>query len=143
VLPESEPLRVPIGVDPAEAVSLVLNYTTAYQLLHRIANLRSGQSVLIHGAAGGVGTASLQLGSLAGLKMFGTASKAKHHLVGALGGIPIDYRTEDFAGVPPAWMRYWIRLAAATGGARIAPLVRAGGLSGTECQRLSMVGAET
>jgi NADPH:quinone reductase-like Zn-dependent oxidoreductase len=92
----TEPVRVPLGLDPAEAVRLVLNYTTAYQLLHRIASLRSGQSVLIHGAAGGVGTAALQLGSLAGLKMFGTASKAKHHLVVALGGIPIDYRTEDF-----------------------------------------------
>ena len=43
-----------------------------------------------------VGTAALQLGSLAGLKMFGTASKAKHELVASLGGIPIDYRTEDF-----------------------------------------------
>jgi NADPH:quinone reductase-like Zn-dependent oxidoreductase len=96
VLPESEPVRVPLGLDPAEAVSLVLNYTTAYQLLHRIANLRSGQSVLIHGAAGGVGTAALQLGSLGGLKMFGTASKAKHHLVAALGGLPIDYQSEDF-----------------------------------------------
>ena len=90
-------MPVPLGLDPAEAVSLVLNYTTAYQLLHRIANLRSDQSVLIHGAAGGVGTAALQLGALAGSKMFGTpASKAKHHLITALEGIPIHYRTEDF-----------------------------------------------
>jgi NADPH:quinone reductase-like Zn-dependent oxidoreductase len=97
VLPESELVRVPAGLDPAEAVSLVLNYTTAYQLIHRIAKLRLGESVLIHGAGGGVGTAALQLGSLVGLKMFGTASKAKHDLVAELGGIPIDYRTEDFA----------------------------------------------
>src|SRR5580704_9625161 len=96
VLPESELVQMPAGLDPAEAVSLVLNYTTAYQLIHRIAKLRRGESVLIHGAAGGVGTAALQLGSLAGLKMFGTASKPKHDLVVALGGIPIDYRTEDF-----------------------------------------------
>src|SRR5580692_5373309 len=96
VLPESELVRVPAGLDPAEAVSLVLNYTTAYQLIHRIAKLRRGESVLIHGAAGGVGTAALQLGSLAGLKMFGTASKPKHNLVASLGGIPIDYRNEDF-----------------------------------------------
>ncbi len=96
VLPESELVRVPAGLEPAEAVSLVLNYTTAYQLIHRMAKLRKGESVLIHGAAGGVGTAALQLGSLAGLKMFGTASKPKHDLVAALGGIPIDYRTEDF-----------------------------------------------
>src|ERR1700686_596125 len=69
VLPESELIQVPAGLDPAEAVSLILNYTTAYQLIHRIARLRQGESVLIHGAAGGVGTAALQLGSLAGLKM--------------------------------------------------------------------------
>ena len=73
--------------------------------------------MLIHGAAGGVGTAALQLGSLVGLKMFGTASKHKHDLVAALGGIPIDYRTEDFgqraAGVDAAFDpiggRNWLR----------------------------------
>jgi NADPH:quinone reductase-like Zn-dependent oxidoreductase len=96
VLPESELVQVPPELDPAETVSLVLNYTTAYQLIHRIAKLSGGESVLIHGAAGGVGTAALQLGSLAGLKMFGTASKPKHDLVSAFSGIPIDYRTEDF-----------------------------------------------
>ncbi len=96
LVPESEAVRVPAGLDSAETVSLILNYTTAYQLIHRIANLQRGESVLIHGAAGGVGTAALQLGSLDGLKMFGTASKPKHALVAELGGIPIDYRTEDF-----------------------------------------------
>jgi NADPH:quinone reductase-like Zn-dependent oxidoreductase len=117
VLRESELVRVPDGLDPAEAVSLVLNYTTAYQLIHRIAQLSRGDSALIHGAAGGVGTAALQLGSHAGLKMFGTASKPKHDLVAALGGIPIDYRTEDFvqraAGVravfDPIGGRNWLR----------------------------------
>jgi NADPH:quinone reductase-like Zn-dependent oxidoreductase len=117
VLPESELVSVPAGLDAAEAVSLVLNYTTAYQLIHRIAELRHGQSALIHGAAGGVGTAALQLASLAGLKMFGTASKPKHDLVASLGGIPIDYRTEDFvqsaAGVnavfDPIGGRNWLR----------------------------------
>jgi NADPH:quinone reductase-like Zn-dependent oxidoreductase len=92
----SELIRVPAGVDPAEAVSLPLNYVTAQQLIHRIAQLHPGQSVLIHGAAGGVGTAALELGKLAGLSMFGTASGGKHDLVTALGGIPIDYKTDDF-----------------------------------------------
>jgi NADPH:quinone reductase-like Zn-dependent oxidoreductase len=95
-VPASELTRVPAGVDPAEAVSLVLNYVTAQQLIHRIAGLESGQTVLIHGAAGGVGTAALELGRLAGLKMFGTASRGKHDLVTALGGIPIDYKKDDF-----------------------------------------------
>lgn len=92
----AELIRVPASVDPAEAVSLVLNYVTAQQLIHRIAQLQSGQSVLIHGAAGGVGTALLELGQIDGLKMFGTASRAKHDLVAARGGIPIDYKTDDF-----------------------------------------------
>ena len=95
-VPASELTNVPDGVDPAEAVSLILNYVTAHQLIHRIAELRPGQSVLIHGAAGGVGTALLELGKLADLKMYGTASRSKHDLVTALGAIPIDYKTDDF-----------------------------------------------
>jgi len=108
-IPASELIRVPEGVDPAEAVSLVLNYATAHQLIHRIADLRPEQSVLIHGAAGGVGTALLELGQLAGLKMYGTASRSKHGLVSSLGGIPIDYKTDDFV-------------------ARILPMTRGGGV---------------
>ena len=95
LLPESELVLVPNGLDAAEAVSLVLNYVTAYQMLNREAKLQSGDSILIHGAAGGVGTAMLQLGKLMGLKMFGTASKGKHELVNSLGGIPIDYKSPD------------------------------------------------
>jgi NADPH:quinone reductase-like Zn-dependent oxidoreductase len=96
VVPASRLVRVPNGLDPAEAVSLVLNYVTAYQMLHRVAKLREGQRVLIHAAAGGVGTAALQLGELAGLEMFGTASKPKHAVVASLGATPIDYRSENF-----------------------------------------------
>jgi NADPH:quinone reductase-like Zn-dependent oxidoreductase len=95
-VPAGELTRVPAGVDPVEAVSLVLNYVTAQQMIHRIAQLQPGQTVLIHGAAGGVGTAALELGKLAGLKMFGTASRSKHDLVTSLGGIPIDYKSDDF-----------------------------------------------
>ncbi len=87
---------VPDGLDPAEAVSLVLSYVTAYQMLHRLAKVQRGQTILIHGAGGAVGTALLELGKLIELKMFGTASKPKHDLVNELGGIPIDYRGEDF-----------------------------------------------
>ena len=97
LVPAAHLVPVPGRVDPAEAVSLVLNYVTAYQMLHRIAALRAGQTVLIHSAAGGVGTSALQLGKIAGLNMFGTASKPKHDLVSALGAVPIDYRSENFA----------------------------------------------
>src|SRR5262249_16858887 len=67
-------IPVPVGVDPAEAVAVVLNYITAYQMLHRSAKVKPGQRVLIHGASGGVGTALLQLGRLAGVEMYGTSS---------------------------------------------------------------------
>src|SRR4029453_17571875 len=70
-VPQRELVPVPSGLDPAEAVSLILNYVTAYQMLHRSAKVRPGQRVLIHGAAGGVGSALLQLGRLAGLEMYG------------------------------------------------------------------------
>ncbi len=93
---ESELVPVPPGLDLAEAVSLVLNYTTAQQMLFRIGRVNPGDRILVHGAAGGVGTALLQLGTMSGLRLFATASKAKHALVESLGGIPIDYKTEDF-----------------------------------------------
>src|SRR5262252_9005110 len=95
-LPQRELVPVPSGLGAAEAVSLVLNYVTAYQMLHRSARVRPGQRVLIHGAAGGVGSALLQLGRLAGLEMYGTCSSRGASAVSDLGGIPIDYRRLDF-----------------------------------------------
>jgi NADPH2:quinone reductase len=94
--PASELVPVPSDMDPAEAVCVVVNYLTAHMALHGTANIRSGESVLVHGAAGGTGSALLELGRLAGLEMYGTASKYNHELVSALGATPIDYRTEDF-----------------------------------------------
>jgi NADPH:quinone reductase len=95
-LPQRELVPVPSGVDAAEAVSLVLNYITAYQMLHRSAKVRRGERVLIHGAAGGVGSALLQLGRLAGLEMYGTCSPRGASAVSALGAIPIDYQHQDY-----------------------------------------------
>jgi len=95
-LPQREFVPVPPGVDPAEAVSLVLNYITAYQMLHRFANVAPGQRVLVHGASGGVGTALLQLGRLVDLEMFGTCSAHGASIVSELGAVPIDYRHQDF-----------------------------------------------
>ncbi len=96
VLPARELYPVPAGVDPAEAVTLTFNYVAAYQMLHRVAHSATGQRILVHGAAGGLGTAFLELGRLAGLVMYGTASKPKHGLVSRLGATPIDYRNENF-----------------------------------------------
>ena len=95
-LPQRELVPVPAGLDAAEAVSLILNYVTAYQMLHRSAKVQPGQRVLIHGASGGVGTALLQLGRLAGLEMYGTCSSRGAAAVSDLGGTPIDYQQQDF-----------------------------------------------
>jgi NADPH:quinone reductase-like Zn-dependent oxidoreductase len=96
-LSSNELVPVPHGLDPAEAVCLVLNCITAYQMLHRCAHIKPGEIILINGgAAGGVGTALLQLGKLANLKkMYGTASYEKHDIVSDSGGIPIDYKSVD------------------------------------------------
>jgi NADPH2:quinone reductase len=94
--PASELVPVPSGLDPAEAVCVVVNYLTAHMVLHGTAKMRRGERVLVHGAAGGTGSALLELGRLVGLEMYGTASKVNHQLVSALGATPIDYRTEDF-----------------------------------------------
>jgi NADPH:quinone reductase len=95
-LPQRELVAVPHGLDAAETVSLVLNYVTAYQMLHRSAKVRPGQRVLIHGAAGGVGTALLQLGRLAGLEMYATCSPRSAPAIAELGAVPIDYRSQDY-----------------------------------------------
>ncbi|MEC9491943.1 medium chain dehydrogenase/reductase family protein [Flexistipes sp.] len=88
---------VPDELDAGEAVSLVLSYVTAYQMLNRIAEVKSGQRVLIHGAGGAVGTAMIQLSVLKDLEIYGTASKSKHELVSSLGAVPIDYQNEDYS----------------------------------------------
>jgi NADPH:quinone reductase-like Zn-dependent oxidoreductase len=95
-LPAGELVPVPSGLDPAEAVCLVTNYLTAHLMLHRTANVQSSERVLVQGAAGGTGSALLELGKLAGLVMYGTASKHNHELVSTLGATPIDYHTENF-----------------------------------------------
>jgi NADPH2:quinone reductase len=93
---EADAVEVPDDLDPAEVVSLVLTYGTAYQLLHRMAEAESGETVLVHGAAGRVGTAVLELGALAGLGLYGTASARDRAAVERLGAVAIDYRNEDF-----------------------------------------------
>jgi len=95
-LPASDCVPVPEALDPAEAVCLVANYLTAHQVLHRAAEIQHGERILVHGAAGGVGSALLDLGKLLELEMYGTASKHNHEFVASLGATPIDYKNEDF-----------------------------------------------
>lgn len=94
-----EVVLIPAAAEASEAAACMLNYVTAYQMLHRIANVSEGERILIHGASGGVGTALLELGRLAKLEMYGTASAAKHQVVAGYGAIPIDYQADDFVEV--------------------------------------------
>jgi NADPH:quinone reductase-like Zn-dependent oxidoreductase len=93
--PVDELVPVPNGLDPAVAACLVVNYLTAHMMMHRVAKVQGGMRVLIQGAAGGTGSALLDLGRLAGLEMFGTASPHHHDFVSGFGATPIDYRSED------------------------------------------------
>lgn len=88
---------VPNGLDDAEAVTLILSYLTAYQMMKRVARVKAGQRILVHTAGGAVGMALCQLGQLMGLDVVGTASAAKRDFVKSLGAAHIDYQTEDFA----------------------------------------------
>src|SRR5262249_52489904 len=93
---EENAVEVPDDLDPAEVVSLVFTYMTAYQVLHRVAKVKAGESVLVHGAAGRVGVAALELGAVAGLRMYGTCSARDLGAVEALGATAFDYRNDDF-----------------------------------------------
>jgi NADPH:quinone reductase-like Zn-dependent oxidoreductase len=99
VVPAKACVPIPDAVHARDAMGLGLNAITALQALKRVASLSAGRSVLVHGAAGGVGCAVLDVGSYLGLEVFGTASAGKHHIVLERGGSPIDYRTEDFVQV--------------------------------------------
>jgi NADPH:quinone reductase-like Zn-dependent oxidoreductase len=95
-VPEAGAVDVPDDLDPAEVLSLLFPYMTAYQVMHRTAMAKSGETVLVHGAAGRVGVAELELGAVAGLRLFGTCSAGDMPAVERLGAVAIDYRNEDF-----------------------------------------------
>ncbi len=77
--------------------ALPVNYLTAYHMLFYMGNVRAGERVLIHAAAGGVGLASIELAKIAAAEIFGTASAAKFELLRQRGvSHLIDYRTQDF-----------------------------------------------
>jgi NADPH:quinone reductase-like Zn-dependent oxidoreductase len=88
---------VPDGIGAAEAETVVVNGITAWQMLHRKARIRAGQTILVHGANGGVGSVLVQLARAAGVKVIGTASARHHDALRERGVIPVDYRTDDVA----------------------------------------------
>ncbi|MDJ1505735.1 zinc-binding dehydrogenase [Xanthocytophaga agilis] len=89
-------VAVPQGITSEKAIGAMLNYVTAYQLLVNKAKLPAGSSILIHGAAGGVGLAVLGLAKVLNITAYGTVSTHKVSTVTVAGGIPIDYTQTDF-----------------------------------------------
>jgi NADPH:quinone reductase-like Zn-dependent oxidoreductase/glyoxylase-like metal-dependent hydrolase (beta-lactamase superfamily II) len=83
-------MRIPAGLDAGEVVAVALNYLVAHQALARVARIRRGQAVLITGAAGGIGTALVQLGRLLELRMYGVDIPAKHPWLTEHGVVPLD-----------------------------------------------------
>jgi NADPH:quinone reductase-like Zn-dependent oxidoreductase len=99
VLPAERLVTRPAEIGAVAAASVALNYFIAHQMLHRVARVRSGQQILVHGASGGVGLAFVQLAALAAVTCFGSASAAKLELVARYGAQPLDYRSHDFVEV--------------------------------------------
>jgi len=95
-------------------------------MIHRVAIVKAGRTALVTGAAGGVGTAALQLLRLAGLKTYGAASATKHDTLRALGATPIDYRSGSIdrltRALEPQGVDYVFD---AVGGANISPCIGA------------------
>ena len=97
-LPERFLVPVPEGADPKLAVALVLDWMTAYEMLHRTAEVRSSQRVFVHGLSGAVGGALFALAQMQGAEVFGTASPRKHDALRQLGAVPFDYSTKTWIG---------------------------------------------
>ncbi|WP_423744465.1 medium chain dehydrogenase/reductase family protein (plasmid) [Haladaptatus sp. SPP-AMP-3] len=95
VLPAGKLAPVPDELDPTAAVAVVTNGVTAWQMLHRVAEVKAGETVLVHGASGGVGTLLTRLARLADVRVIGTASAEKQDAVRELGAIPLEYRNDD------------------------------------------------
>jgi NADPH:quinone reductase-like Zn-dependent oxidoreductase len=119
-------VSVPNGISDRDAAAVILNFVTAWQMIHRVAKVQAGQTALVTGAGGGVGTAALQLLRLAGVKTYGAASEGKHRIVRSLGGTPIDYRKGPLdrlmCALEPVGVDYVFD---AVGGANIGPCIGA------------------
>ncbi len=97
-LPEKYLVRVPEEVEGGEAVALVLDWVTAYQMLYRSAKVRAGQKIFVHAVSGAVGGALLRLAKRLGAEVYGTASAKNHEGLRALGAVPFDYSNKDWIG---------------------------------------------
>ena len=95
LLPAADLVPVPDGVDPVDAETMVVNGVTAWRMLHRSAHVGAGQTIVVLGANGGVGSTLVQLARHAGIRVIGTASPRHHDQIRQLGAIPLDYRDPD------------------------------------------------
>jgi NADPH:quinone reductase-like Zn-dependent oxidoreductase len=95
VLDAADLVPVPAEVDPVAAETVVVNGVTAWRMLHRSARVRPRQTIVVLGAAGGVGSTLVQLARHAGIRVIGTAGPGQQDLLRELGATPVDYRNED------------------------------------------------
>ncbi len=86
-------VKVPDELDDVQAVALILNYVTAYQMIHRVAGLQPGHVALVNAANGGVGQALLDVLRAHGISAIGAAAKSRHDVVTSYGATPIEGRS--------------------------------------------------
>jgi len=91
-VPAGNAVPLPPTVSDQEAAALPVNYITAHHMLVHLGSLRATDVVLVHGAAGGVGQAAVQLCRMVGARVLGTASAPKHDFLRSVGVEPLDHR---------------------------------------------------
>jgi NADPH:quinone reductase-like Zn-dependent oxidoreductase len=97
VVPEVQVYKLREGYDLDKAAAVPVTYLTAWLMLVFLGNVRAGETVLVHAAAGGVGVAAIQICKHRGAQVIGTASASKHERLKKLGvAHTIDYNTQDF-----------------------------------------------
>ena len=100
VIPVGSLAKKPVSMTFEEAAGVPIAAETAYRALHEAGKIAAGQTVLIHGAAGGVGSAAVQIAKAAGARVIGTASPNNHDFLRSLGADQvIDYRSQRFEDV--------------------------------------------
>jgi NADPH:quinone reductase-like Zn-dependent oxidoreductase len=99
-VPKDQIFRLPAGMPFDDAAAIPVNYITAYHSMFAMGNLQAGERILIHGAAGGVGIAAVQLAKARGLITFGTAGPSKQEFLRKIGvDHAIDYTKNKFVEV--------------------------------------------
>jgi NADPH2:quinone reductase len=95
ILDRADLVPVPAGLSPEAVETVIVNGVTAWRMLHRSAKVRRGQTIVVLGAAGGVGSVLVQMAVHAGINVIGTAGPKQQDRLRELGATPIDYRSEN------------------------------------------------